>query len=95
MMRTITIRTAAMLAFLATGPALAGAQVPPPQIGVPPDVGAPQTPPPTGTLIPLGGFRAPTEGPATFCGQSVPPPANLPPAGSGPVVWLIGPCFSA
>ena len=32
---------------------------------------------------------------ATFCGQRVPPPANLPPAGSGPVVYLVGPCFAA
>ena len=32
---------------------------------------------------------------ATFCGQRVPPPANLPPAGSGPVVYIVGPCFTA
>ncbi len=31
----------------------------------------------------------------TFCGQNVPPPANLPPAGSGPVVDIVGPCFPA
>src|SRR5712691_8993563 len=29
------------------------------------------------------------------CGQDVAPPASLPPAGSGPVVWLIAPCFEA
>jgi outer membrane protein insertion porin family len=34
-------------------------------------------------------------GAATFCGASVPPPAALPPAGSGPVVWVMGPCFMA
>src|SRR5687768_16782964 len=32
---------------------------------------------------------------ATFCGQRIPPPASLPPAGSGPVVYLVGPCFAA
>jgi hypothetical protein len=30
-----------------------------------------------------------------FCDQDVPPPAALPPAGSGPVVYLYGPCFDA
>jgi outer membrane protein insertion porin family len=34
-------------------------------------------------------------GAATFCGATVPPPAALPPAGSGPVVWMMGPCFLA
>ena len=33
--------------------------------------------------------------PATFCGATVPPPATLPPANSGPVVWVMGPCFTA
>ena len=32
---------------------------------------------------------------ATICGQPVPPPANLPPAGSGPVLWVMAPCFDA
>jgi outer membrane protein insertion porin family len=35
---------------------------------------------------------APSQTP-TICGASVPPPATLPPAGSGPVVYLIAPCF--
>src|SRR5215211_1175145 len=29
----------------------------------------------------------------TPCGNSVAPPANLPPAGSGPVVWILEVCF--
>jgi outer membrane protein insertion porin family len=33
--------------------------------------------------------------PATICGQQVPPPASLPPPGSGPVVYLIAPCWEA
>ncbi|MGE3955319.1 MAG: outer membrane protein assembly factor BamA [Vicinamibacterales bacterium] len=33
--------------------------------------------------------------PATICGQPVPAPRALPPAGSGPVVYLIAPCFEA
>jgi outer membrane protein insertion porin family len=34
-------------------------------------------------------------GAATICGVPVPPPANLPPAGSGPVIYQIAPCFQA
>ena len=34
-------------------------------------------------------------GTVRFCGQDVPPPASLPPAGSSPVVYLFGPCFEA
>jgi outer membrane protein insertion porin family len=35
--------------------------------------------------------------PTTVCGQSVAPPpaAQLPAAGSGPVLWLLAPCFDA
>src|SRR3954471_14937973 len=33
--------------------------------------------------------------PATICGQTVPAPRALPPAGSGPVVYLLAPCFEA
>jgi outer membrane protein insertion porin family len=35
----------------------------------------------------------PSTNPAAVCGQPIGPPANLPPAGSGPVVWLLVPCF--
>ena len=38
------------------------------------------------------------QGPATrptICGVPVGAPANLPPAGSGPVIYLLAPCFSA
>jgi outer membrane protein insertion porin family len=41
---------------------------------------------------------AQTPSPATtpmICGVPVPPPANLPPAGSGPVIYQIAPCFQA
>ena len=31
----------------------------------------------------------------TICGVPVPPPANLPPAGSGPVIYQLAPCFLA
>jgi outer membrane protein insertion porin family len=31
----------------------------------------------------------------TICGQPVPAPRALPPAGSGPIVYLIAPCFEA
>src|SRR5678816_3563348 len=32
---------------------------------------------------------------ATICGQAVPAPRALPPDGSGPVVYLIAPCFES
>jgi outer membrane protein insertion porin family len=41
---------------------------------------------------------APAASPAgsvTQCGQPVPPPRALPPAGSGPIVYTIAPCFQA
>ena len=42
----------------------------------------------------------PTPGPSdpgagTLCGQPVPAPAQLPPPGSGPLVYVLGLCFSA
>jgi outer membrane protein insertion porin family len=51
-----------------------------------------QTPPPAnpsvqapdGTAVPL---------PATICGQTVPPPSRLPPAGSGPLLHAVMLCF--
>ena len=36
-----------------------------------------------------------TQGPPTICGVPVPAPANLPPAGSGPVIYQLAPCFLA
>ena len=38
---------------------------------------------------------APAATGATICGQAVPPPARLPEPGSGPVIYLLAPCFSA
>ena len=32
---------------------------------------------------------------STICGVPVPPPVNLPPAGSGPVIYQLAPCFQA
>jgi len=45
-----------------------------------------QEPPPASPPAPV---------PATICGQQVPPPTTLPPAGSGPVLWVMAPCFEA
>ena len=39
--------------------------------------------------------QAPAAAPATICGQQIPAPRALPPANSGPVVYLIAPCFEA
>ncbi|MFB3854272.1 MAG: outer membrane protein assembly factor BamA [Vicinamibacterales bacterium] len=64
----------------------------------------------TGSLHAAGGFQAPGVQPqvapvpqlpaekpaaASLCGQPVPPPAALPPEGSPPVVYALGPCFTA
>jgi hypothetical protein len=38
---------------------------------------------------------APAASATTICGVAVPPPANLPPAGSGPVIYQMAPCFQA
>ena len=38
---------------------------------------------------------APAGAPLTVCGTQVNPPANLPPANSGPVLWQIALCFEA
>ena len=38
---------------------------------------------------------APTPEPPVLCGQPVPPPAIQPPEGSGPLVYVMGLCFSA
>ena len=35
------------------------------------------------------------QGAPTICGVTVPPPANLPAAGSGPVIYQLAPCFPA
>ncbi|MFN8062814.1 MAG: BamA/TamA family outer membrane protein [Vicinamibacterales bacterium] len=44
--------------------------------------------PTTGQTAPVAGRTQPT-----LCGQAVPPPRRLPPAGSNPVVYFIAPCF--
>ena len=38
---------------------------------------------------------APATSATTICGVPVPPPPNLPPAGSGPVIYQMAPCFQA
>jgi outer membrane protein insertion porin family len=82
-MRMNIVRLLALAAVAA--PLSAFAQAPSPAAT------APQGAPPA-TLAQPAGIQP---GNAIFCGTPVPPPVNLPPAGSGPVVWQIGPCFSA
>jgi outer membrane protein insertion porin family len=41
------------------------------------------------------GAAAPATSATTICGVPVPPPQNLPPAGSGPVIYQMAPCFQA
>jgi outer membrane protein insertion porin family len=101
-MRTLISRMLALAALVsALAPGLVSAQAPPPP--APPAPAAP-APAPDAPLPPASQTAAPPSqaappapaqgGGVTFCGVPVAPPANLPPAGSGPVVWVMGPCFS-
>ncbi len=60
-------------------------------------VAAPRTTPPQAPpATQAAGQQPPTslqEGRLTWCGQEVGPPVQLPPAGSGPVVYKLGLCF--
>src|SRR4051812_1044847 len=38
---------------------------------------------------------SPAPNPATVCGLPIPEPRALPPAGSGPVIYQVVPCFDA
>ncbi len=50
----------------------------------------------TPVAAPVAAQDAQTFGPpATVCGSTVPPPVSQPPGNSGPVVYLIVPCFEA
>jgi outer membrane protein insertion porin family len=81
-MRTLTIRMLALAALLpGVAPAQSFAQAPAAPSQEPAPSAVAQAP-------------APTSG-ASFCGTAVAPPAQLPPANSGPVVWVMGPCFMA
>ncbi len=48
-----------------------------------------------GAQEPAAATPVPAANPQLICGQDVPAPRALPPAGSGPVVYLIAPCFEA
>jgi outer membrane protein insertion porin family len=52
-------------------------------------------PPPAPSSAPVQQATPSAPGSVRFCGQDVPPPAQLPPANSPPVVYLFGPCFDA
>jgi len=62
----------------------------------PPSQPTPSRPPATSTGQTPGQnqpARQTAENPTTVCGLPIPQPARLPPAGSGPVVYLVVPCF--
>ena len=71
---------------LAPQPAGAQALVPQPAAAQPPE--GQQATVPVVDVPPTPGTN-----PTTVCGQTIPTPAALPPAGSGPVVFLIAPCW--
>ena len=88
-MRKLTLRMLALAALLGiVVPAAAAAQAPAAQALTPQTAPAPQA------AVTAQTAPTPQTG-ATFCGTPVAPPANLPPANSGPVVWVLGPCFMA
>ncbi len=76
-MRTFTLRLMALAALFAG----AGASTAAAQARAPQD----------SALAPAA--QAAAASARTICGIPVPPPANLPPAGSGPLIYLIAPCF--
>ena len=69
----------ALIRALVAGLVLAGASVASAQTAAPSATASTTTP----------------AGAPTICGALVPPPANLPPAGSGPVIYQLGVCFPA
>jgi outer membrane protein insertion porin family len=83
-----------VLLGLAVRPALAQPAAPPEPAGAVAraDVQAPAAPPAPVQDAPQPAGQAPLP-PAVLCGQQAPPPARLPPPGSGPVVYLLGACF--
>jgi outer membrane protein assembly factor BamA len=62
-----------------------------PPSGQTPPAPAPQTPAVPATQNPSQVQLV--DAPGTVCGLPIPEPARLPPAGSGPVVYLVVPCF--
>ncbi|RPH35799.1 MAG: hypothetical protein EHM91_16780, partial [Planctomycetota bacterium] len=74
----------ALAAPQGVGPLLARAQAP---------AGVAAAPPPAGQEAPAQPPAAPAQGRLIWCGQEIGPPSNLPPAGSGPVIYYIGVCF--
>jgi outer membrane protein insertion porin family len=58
-------------------------------------VGAREPSASTGAQEPPAPPAQTSSNPQLICGTPIPPPRALPPAGSGPVVYLIAPCFEA
>jgi len=79
-------------ALAAVSPSVLAGQTPSPQPAAPkPQATAGQTPSPQpGAPKPQATAG---QGAQTVCGLTAPEPARLPPAGSGPVVYLVVPCF--
>ena len=90
-MPKFTARVLALVALLGGCASTAWAQAPSLEAS------AAQAPSPaaTGAQPPSPQAASAGQGGPTICGVRVPPPANLPPAGSGPVVYQLAPCFPA
>jgi len=69
------------------------APAPAPAPAAPPQAPATQTPAPGAAPTTPLPAPAPAPGQPILCGQAVPTPARMPPAGSPPVILTIAPCF--
>jgi outer membrane protein insertion porin family len=77
----------------ATAPQVPPTQVPPPPVQPVPAPSAPQKPGQPSAQLPVQPVKP--SGVLPLCGgiYQIGPPSTLPPAGSGPVVYQVGPCF--
>jgi outer membrane protein insertion porin family len=83
----VNFRRIFVTAVLAAAPVAAAGQAPSPPATAPQGSPAPAQTPAPAAQTPGG------RTPQTVCGLTVPEPSTLPPAGSGPVVYQVVPCF--
>jgi outer membrane protein insertion porin family len=86
MLKFRLISTALAVAALLPAPAASAGQPPTPATPAAPAVQAPSP-------APAAPAAQPKPGTQMVCGLAAPEPARLPPSGSGPVVYLVVPCF--
>ena len=90
-MTKYTARVLALAALLGGCASIASAQTPTPSAAP----AQPPSPQAASATAQTTADKTASGGAPTICGQQVPAPATLPPAGSGPVLYLIAVCFPA